>query len=147
MLNHDLVDHPLRWYNEGIEPAAEDGALSIEAQEPIVTARGLSLVYDPLSQQPIHAYRSIDLDLNRGEYLIDLGHHGCGKSDLGKHADALLRPTGGYARRCGPITRGVGSALDMVRLMSDTQKRSWRRRRGCGCSAGESGRKGTPIEE
>lgn len=41
------------------------------------------------------AVDSVDLDINKGEFIAVLGHNGSGKSTLAKHINAILTPTEG----------------------------------------------------
>ncbi len=53
--------------------------------------------YNDDSENPelINAIRSIDLSVERGEFIAVLGHNGSGKSTLAKHINALLVPSEG----------------------------------------------------
>jgi len=46
-------------------------------------------------EQPKVAIDGLDLEVNKGEFLVVLGHNGSGKSTFAKHINALLVPTGG----------------------------------------------------
>lgn len=46
-------------------------------------------------EQPKVAIDGLDLEVNKGEFLVVLGHNGSGKSTFAKHINALLIPTGG----------------------------------------------------
>ena len=41
------------------------------------------------------AVDNLNLDVNKGEFLVVLGHNGSGKSTVAKHMNALLIPTEG----------------------------------------------------
>ena len=43
-----------------------------------------------------YAINGVDLTVNKGEFLVVLGHNGSGKSTLAKHMNALLIPSDGY---------------------------------------------------
>ena len=53
--------------------------------------------YTDESETPerINAIRSLDLSVEKGEFIAVLGHNGSGKSTLAKHINALLVPTSG----------------------------------------------------
>lgn len=53
--------------------------------------------YSDDSEDPekINAIKSVDLDVERGQFIAILGHNGSGKSTLAKHINALLVPTSG----------------------------------------------------
>ncbi|GIM29923.1 energy-coupling factor transporter ATP-binding protein EcfA1 [Clostridium polyendosporum] len=42
-----------------------------------------------------YAVNGVDLEVNKGEFLVILGHNGSGKSTIAKHMNALLLPSGG----------------------------------------------------
>ena len=46
-------------------------------------------------EEPKVAIAGLDLEVNKGEFLVVLGHNGSGKSTFAKHINALLIPTGG----------------------------------------------------
>jgi len=46
-------------------------------------------------EQPKLAINGLDLEVNKGEFLVVLGHNGSGKSTFAKHINALLIPTDG----------------------------------------------------
>jgi energy-coupling factor transport system ATP-binding protein len=47
------------------------------------------------NEQPKVAVNGLDLEVNKGEFLVVLGHNGSGKSTFAKHVNALLVPTEG----------------------------------------------------
>lgn len=47
------------------------------------------------NEQPKVAIDGLDLEVNKGEFLVVLGHNGSGKSTFAKHVNALLVPTEG----------------------------------------------------
>ena len=42
-----------------------------------------------------YALKNVNLNVNKGEFLVVLGHNGSGKSTIAKHMNALLTPTEG----------------------------------------------------
>lgn len=46
-------------------------------------------------ENEVLALDGIDLEISEGEFLVILGHNGCGKSTLAKHFNSLLLPTEG----------------------------------------------------
>lgn len=46
-------------------------------------------------QLPSPALRGVDLTIEKGSFVVILGHNGSGKSTLAKHFNAVLLPTGG----------------------------------------------------
>lgn len=65
-----------------------------EEVTPLLSARGLTKVYDT-GDVKVHALRGVDLDINRGEFLVMLGASGSGKSTLLNILGGLDRPTDG----------------------------------------------------
>jgi putative ABC transport system ATP-binding protein len=62
--------------------------------EPVFIARGLSKVYK-MGEVEVHALRSVDLQLDRGELVVLLGPSGSGKSTLLNILGGLDVPTSG----------------------------------------------------
>jgi len=67
------------------------------ASEAVFEARGLSKVYR-MGETEVHALRSVDLDLYRGEMVVLLGPSGSGKSTLLNILGGLDVPTTGSVR-------------------------------------------------
>lgn len=51
--------------------------------------------YSQGKENEFEALSGINLEINEGEFLVILGHNGCGKSTLAKHFNSLLLPTEG----------------------------------------------------
>ena len=47
------------------------------------------------AQSPVPALRGVDVKVSPGEFVVILGHNGCGKSTLARHINALLQPSAG----------------------------------------------------
>ncbi len=62
---------------------------------PIIRIEQLHHTYAPESKTPVVALRDVNLTIQQGEYVVILGHNGCGKSTLAKHLNALLLPSQG----------------------------------------------------
>ena len=45
--------------------------------------------------QPVFALRGVDLEIEKGSFVVVLGHNGSGKSTLAKTFNAVLLPAGG----------------------------------------------------
>jgi len=71
--------------------------LASDASEAVFEARGLSKVYR-MGETEVHALRSVDLDLYRGEMVVLLGPSGSGKSTLLNILGGLDVPTTGTVR-------------------------------------------------
>ena len=65
--------------------------------EPVIAARGLSLVFRT-DDGPVHALSDVDLDIAPGEFISLIGPSGCGKTTLLRVIADLERPTGGEIR-------------------------------------------------
>ncbi len=95
--------------------------------DPIVRMRGIHFDYNRESEHPIRALRGIDLDVERGDYLVIVGHNGSGKSTLVKNINALIRPTEGDVWVKGMNTRErqntlpIRSSVGMVFQVPDNQ--------------------------
>jgi NitT/TauT family transport system ATP-binding protein len=61
---------------------------------PVIEARGLDLVY-PTADGAVHALKSVDLSVGRGEFVSFIGPSGCGKTTFLRCVAALETPTGG----------------------------------------------------
>jgi putative ABC transport system ATP-binding protein len=69
-------------------------------QDTIIRCRGLTKTYR-MGGQDVHALRSMDLDVLRGEYLSVMGPSGSGKSTLFNMIGALDKPTSGTVTIAG----------------------------------------------
>ena len=57
----------------------------------------ITILFRPEKNQPrsVSVLRDFSLQVKQGEYLVVLGHNGCGKSTLARHCNALLMPNSG----------------------------------------------------
>ena len=46
-------------------------------------------------EQPVHALQGVDIEIEKGSFVVVLGHNGSGKSTLAKTFNAVLLPEGG----------------------------------------------------
>ncbi|HEY2273535.1 MAG TPA: ATP-binding cassette domain-containing protein, partial [Jatrophihabitantaceae bacterium] len=58
----------------------------------LLSARGVSVVYEPHRAQRIWSVRDVDVDLAEGEFVGLVGESGCGKSTLGYALTRMQRP-------------------------------------------------------
>lgn len=61
----------------------------------MIKVENLHHSYSQGKENETMALDAINLQINEGEFLVVLGHNGCGKSTLAKHLNALLLPTKG----------------------------------------------------
>jgi putative ABC transport system ATP-binding protein len=71
--------------------------MAATAPVPVFVARGLSKVYGH-GETAVHALRSVDLEVNSGEFIVLLGASGSGKSTLLNILGGLDVPTSGEVR-------------------------------------------------
>lgn len=78
----------------------------------MVKAEGLTYAYTRLTEtdhgteeKKITALDQVDIEIEKGEFVVVLGHNGSGKSTFAKHINALLQPTGGTLWVKGMDTR------------------------------------------
>ncbi len=81
--------------------------------ESLIRVANLHYTYDAHKAVPIHALRGITLDLQRGEYLVIIGHNGSGKSTLAKCLNGLLLPTQGDVWVKGRNTYDARASLEI----------------------------------
>jgi energy-coupling factor transport system ATP-binding protein len=61
-----------------------------------IISKGLKFTYPPDSEGNVKvAIDNVDITINKGEFVVVLGHNGSGKSTFAKHINALLIPTDG----------------------------------------------------
>lgn len=68
----------------------------------MVKAEGLTYAYTRVTEtdhgteeKKITALQDVNIEIEKGEFVVVLGHNGSGKSTFAKHVNALLQPTGG----------------------------------------------------
>ncbi|MCI8866805.1 MAG: energy-coupling factor transporter ATPase [Anaerotignum sp.] len=86
----------------------------------MVKAEGLSYAYTRLTEtdhgteeKKITALEQVDIEIEKGEFIVVLGHNGSGKSTFAKHINALLQPTGGTLWVKGMDTRQEEKVWDI----------------------------------
>ena len=65
--------------------------------------------------QPVFALRGVDLEIEKGSFVVVLGHNGSGKSTLAKHMNAILVPTEGKVTVNGIDTADEERLIDIRR--------------------------------
>ncbi|MBR4015490.1 MAG: energy-coupling factor transporter ATPase [Anaerotignum sp.] len=78
----------------------------------MVKAEGLTYEYTKITEtdhgteeMKMTALQEVDIAIEKGEFIVVLGHNGSGKSTFAKHINALLRPTKGTLWVKGMDTR------------------------------------------
>ncbi|MBU5293754.1 energy-coupling factor transporter ATPase [Anaerosalibacter bizertensis] len=69
--------------------------------------------YSTIDEQGFTALKDVNLTVNRGEFLVVLGHNGSGKSTLAKLMNALLLPTSGNVYVKGMDTKNEEKLWDI----------------------------------
>ena len=65
--------------------------------------------------EPVFALRGVDLEIEKGSFVVVLGHNGSGKSTLAKHMNAVLLPSGGTVYVEGMDTKDEALLLEIRR--------------------------------
>lgn len=64
--------------------------------EHAISVEQLSHVYQGFEDEaPIKVFENLNLTVEKGSFVVVLGHNGCGKSTLAKHFNGVLLPTAG----------------------------------------------------
>ena len=74
----------------------------------MISLRGVAKTYELPGGQPVPALRDIDLQVERGEFLVITGRSGAGQDDA---AERDGRPEQAVGRRCRPRRRGAVEPL------------------------------------
>ena len=64
-------------------------------------------------EHKVAALKSVNIEIEKGEFIVVLGHNGSGKSTFAKHINALLQPTGGTLWVKGMNTQEEGQVWDI----------------------------------
>ncbi len=83
----------------------------------IIETRNLEFSYpaDEEGMAPLAALRGVNVAIEKGSFVVVLGHNGSGKSTLAKHMNAVLLPTGGQVYVSGMDTADDALLLDIRR--------------------------------
>lgn len=77
----------------------------------VVAAKGLTKIYNPGSEDPVHALEGIDLSVRPGEIFGLIGADGAGKSTVFKILSGVLEPTSGLIAVLGGTPHEVRSQV------------------------------------
>ena len=92
-------------------PAANPGAAGRDASDPIIRFEDVSFSYDGEHTVLDH----VDLSVERGAFVVILGHNGSGKSTLARHINALLTPDAGRVTVMGLDTGDLDEQIEIRR--------------------------------
>lgn len=82
----------------------------------IIKTENLTFSYPPdEGKEPVPALRGVDLSIEKGSFVVILGHNGSGKSTLAKHTNAVLLPEGGKVWVSGMDTSDESLLLEVRR--------------------------------
>jgi NitT/TauT family transport system ATP-binding protein len=95
------------------------------AAEPVIAARGLSLVFET-DDGRVHALSDVNLDIAPGEFVSLIGPSGCGKTTLLRVIADLERPTGGDIRVNGVTPEAARLARDYGYVFQAPALYPWR---------------------
>lgn len=92
-----------------------------------IRVENLRFAYQPGTPNEVVALRGVNLQIEKGRYLVIIGHNGSGKSTLAKHLNGLLLPTRGDVWVEGLNTkephniRSIRSRVGLVLQVPDNQ--------------------------
>ena len=82
--------------------------------ENMINFSNVSYKYKSLEDhEDVYAINGIDLEVNKGEFLVILGHNGSGKSTIAKHINALVYPSDGEVYVNGYNTKDENHIWDI----------------------------------
>ncbi|WP_346961547.1 energy-coupling factor transporter ATPase [Clostridium sp.] len=94
--NINFRDNQIKQSNETNKMNEFDNLNSSSVKVPEVISENLRYTYPPDSEGNIKlAIDGVNITINKGEFVVVLGHNGSGKSTFAKHINALLIPTEG----------------------------------------------------
>ena len=84
----------------------------------MIETKDLSFAYPAdEGQEPVLALRGVSIPIEKGSFVVVLGHNGSGKSTLAKHLNAILLPSGGKVYVDGIDTADEDKLLDIRRTV------------------------------
>ncbi|MEW8994214.1 energy-coupling factor transporter ATPase [Clostridium sp.] len=94
--NINFRDNQIKQSNENNKMNEFDNLNSSSVKIPEIISENLRYTYPPDSEGNIKlAIDGVNITINKGEFVVVLGHNGSGKSTFAKHINALLIPTEG----------------------------------------------------
>lgn len=75
--------------------------------EPIIRVKDVFFDYVNSEGKETAALDGVSIDIQKGEFVVIIGHNGSGKSTLAKHLNALLRPKTGQV-----LVKGMDSSIE-----------------------------------
>ena len=87
-------------------------------EDAIIETKDLTFSYPAdEGEEPVPALRGVDLAIERGSFVVVLGHNGSGKSTLAKTFNGVLLPTGGHVYVDGMDTADEDKLLAIRRTV------------------------------
>ena len=80
---------------------------------PLITFDRVWFSYDTEEQTPVYAVKDISFTVNKGEFLVILGHNGSGKSTIAKLTNTIFLPTKGTVTVEGMDTSAPENELEV----------------------------------
>ncbi len=81
--------------------------------ENIISCENLSFSYKQEEGEPIEVLKELDLQIKKGNFVVVLGHNGCGKSTLAKHFNCILLPDEGVVQVCDMLTNNEENVVNI----------------------------------
>lgn len=82
-------------------------------EKPMIETRNLFYYYENPDGSKTEALKNINLTIQKGEFVVIIGHNGSGKSTLAKHFNALLTPSKGEVFIKGINTKETNRVWDI----------------------------------
>ena len=87
-------------------------------KDAIIETKSLTFSYPAdEGEEPVLVLKGVDLAIEKGSFVVVLGHNGSGKSTLAKHLNAILLPSGGKVYVDGIDTADEDKLLDIRRTV------------------------------
>lgn len=79
----------------------------------MIEVQDVEFCYKRSEKESLLALKDVTINIERGEFVVIIGHNGSGKSTLAKHMNALLLPTKGEVLVIGLNTKDESSIWDI----------------------------------